>query len=40
MSLVFDLTSRWAGEAEVFVKGSFWLIGIGIIGAVAAAVFG
>jgi hypothetical protein len=29
VSLVFDVTSRWAGEAEVFVKGSFWLIGVG-----------
>lgn len=39
-SLVFDLASRWAGEAEVFVKGSFWLIGVGVLGALAAAVFG
>jgi len=40
VSLVFDLASRWAGEGEVFVKGSFWLIGIGIVGAVVAALFG
>jgi uncharacterized membrane protein len=39
-SLVFDLASRWAGEPEVFVKASFWLIGIGILGAVVAALFG
>jgi uncharacterized membrane protein len=39
-SLVFDLTSRWAGEPDVFVKGAFWLIGVGILGALAAAVFG
>ncbi|HJR24292.1 MAG TPA: DUF2231 domain-containing protein [Acidimicrobiales bacterium] len=39
-SLVFDLTSRWSGEPEVFVKGSFWLIAIGIVGALAAALFG
>jgi uncharacterized membrane protein len=39
-SLIFDLTSRWAGEGEVFVKASFWLIAIGILGAVVAAVFG
>jgi uncharacterized membrane protein len=40
VSIVFDLASRWAGEAEVFVKGSFWLIGVGIVGAIAAAAFG
>lgn len=40
VSFVFDVASRWAGEPEVFVKGSFWLIGVGILGAVAAALFG
>jgi uncharacterized membrane protein len=39
-SIVFDLVSHRSGEAEVFVKGSFWLIGLGILGALAAAVFG
>ena len=39
-SILFDLGSHRSGEAEVFVKGSFWLIGIGILGALAAAVFG
>jgi len=39
-SLLFDLASTWAGEPEVFVKASFWLIGVGILGAVLAAVFG
>jgi len=39
-SLVFDIASHRAGEPEVFVKGAFWLIGIGIVGALAAAVFG
>lgn len=39
-SIVFDLVSHRSGEAEVYVKGSFLLIGIGILGAVAAAVFG
>ncbi|MDP8931069.1 MAG: DUF2231 domain-containing protein [Actinomycetota bacterium] len=39
-SLVFDLASRWAAEPEVFVKASFWLIGIGILGALVAAGFG
>src|SRR5829696_644096 len=40
VSLAFNPPSRWSGEPEVFVKGSFWLIGAGILGAVAAAVFG
>jgi uncharacterized membrane protein len=40
LSLVFDLVSRWAGEDEVFVKASFWLIGAGIVGAVLAAALG
>lgn len=39
-SLVFDLAATGAGEPEVFVKGAFWLIGVGILGALAAAVFG
>ena len=40
MSLVFDIVSRSASEPEVFVKGAFWLIGFGILGALAAALFG
>jgi uncharacterized membrane protein len=40
VSLIFDIISHWAGEPGVFVKGAFWLIGIGIIGAVMAALFG
>lgn len=39
-SLVFDVVSRFADDAEVFAKGAYWLIAIGIIGALAAAVFG
>lgn len=39
-SFVFDIVSRTAGEEEVFAKGAFWLIGIGIVGAAAAALFG
>jgi uncharacterized membrane protein len=39
-SFAFDLVSSGAGEPEVFVKGAFWLIGIGIVGALVAAVFG
>jgi uncharacterized membrane protein len=40
VSLVFDIASHSSGEPDVFVKGAFWLIGAGIIGAVVAAVFG
>lgn len=39
-SLAFDIGSRVADEADVFAKGAFWLIGLGIIGALVAAVFG
>ena len=40
VSMAFDITTLWAGEPEVFVKGAFWLIGAGIVGALAAAIFG
>jgi uncharacterized membrane protein len=40
VSLIFDLVSNGAGEPEIFVKGAFWLVGIGILGAVVAALFG
>lgn len=39
-SLVFDLASFWAADPEIFTTGALWLIGIGIIGALLAAVFG
>jgi uncharacterized membrane protein len=39
-SILFDLASYWAGDAETFVKGAFWLVGIGIVGALVAALFG
>lgn len=39
-SLVFDIASRASRDPAVFVKGAFWLIGIGIVGALVAAVFG
>ncbi|MFD1210620.1 DUF2231 domain-containing protein [Arthrobacter sp. GCM10027362] len=39
-SLVFDLAAFITGETTVFERGALWLIGIGIIGALAAAVFG
>jgi uncharacterized membrane protein len=40
LSLAFDIAAGSAGEREVFVKGAFWLIAGGIIGAVVAALFG
>lgn len=39
-SLSFDVASRFAGEEEVFAKGSYWLIALGLLGSLAAAAFG
>jgi uncharacterized membrane protein len=39
-SFVFDLASRLSGEPTVFAKGAFWLIGLGLVGAAAAAMLG
>lgn len=39
-SLGFDLASRVSDEPEVFAKGSFWLIALGLLGAAGAAFFG
>lgn len=39
-SLVFDVASLWAEDPQVFATGARWLIGIGIVAAVLAAVFG
>lgn len=39
-SLAFDVGSHVADEADVFAKGAYWLIGLGIVGALAAALFG
>lgn len=40
ISFAFDLAARTANEELVYARGAFWLIGIGIVGAVAAAVTG
>jgi uncharacterized membrane protein len=40
VSFVFDVASRRADDAATFATGAYWLIGIGVLGAVAAAVFG
>jgi len=39
-SLVFDIISRSADDPGAFAEGAYWLIGLGIIGAVLAAVTG
>jgi uncharacterized membrane protein len=39
-SLVFDVGSRIVDKPGFLTQGSEWLIGIGILGALAAAVFG
>ena len=40
-SLVFDIVAlASSGKEAAFAQGAYWLIGIGIIGAVLAAVFG
>lgn len=39
-SFVFDLVSRAADDPAPFVIGARWLVGIGILGALVAALFG
>ena len=39
-SFGFDIASRVADEADVFFKGAYWLIALGIVGALAAALVG
>jgi uncharacterized membrane protein len=39
-SFVFDLASHLSDEPTVFAKGAFWLIGLGLLGAAAAALLG
>ena len=39
-SLFFDLIALSTDEPAVFAKGAYWLIGIGIVGALVAATFG
>lgn len=39
-ALVFDILSRTADDGAAFARGAYWLIAIGVVGAVAAAVFG
>jgi uncharacterized membrane protein len=39
-SFVFDVVSKVADDSEVFAEGAYWLIGLGIIGALAASILG
>ena len=39
-SIVFDIIALFASDPEAFGVGAVWLIGIGIVGALIAAVFG
>lgn len=39
-SFVFDLAATFGDQPSVFAEGASWLIAIGILGALAAAVFG
>jgi uncharacterized membrane protein len=39
-SLIFDIVARAGNDEAVFSRGAYWLIGIGIIGAAVAAIFG
>ena len=40
VAFVFDLISRGSDEPYVYTRGASWLLLIGIIGALAAAIFG
>jgi|tagenome__1003787_1003787.scaffolds.fasta_scaffold20634476_2 uncharacterized membrane protein len=39
-SLVLDLASLWVSDGAALATGATWLIGIGVVGALAAAVVG
>jgi uncharacterized membrane protein len=39
-SLIFDIASKARDDGAAFAQGSHWLIGIGILGALLAAIFG
>lgn len=39
-SLVFDVGSRFVADPAFLTEGSVWLIGLGVVGAVAAAMVG
>lgn len=39
-AVLFSIASRVANHPVVFAEGAYWLIGLGILGALAAAAFG
>ncbi|MGW1346730.1 DUF2231 domain-containing protein [Kribbella sp. NPDC002412] len=39
-SVVFDLVALISTDEAVFAEGAYWLVGIGVVGALLAAVFG
>ncbi len=39
-SLIFDLAAIFGSSVEAFTRGAVWLIGIGIVGAILAAILG
>ncbi|HEX6195260.1 MAG TPA: DUF2231 domain-containing protein [Jiangellaceae bacterium] len=39
-AFVFDIVSRLSDDPAAFTRGAYWLIGIGVIGALGAAMFG
>src|SRR3954451_12505051 len=39
-ALVFDIATRFGNGSQPLVEASYWLIGLGILGALLAAVFG
>jgi uncharacterized membrane protein len=39
-AVVFDLIAAFGGDATAFTRGATWLVAIGVVGALVAAVFG
>jgi uncharacterized membrane protein len=39
-AFVFDVASRLSDDPAAFARGAYWLIGIGVVGALGAAMFG
>ncbi|MBX0300475.1 DUF2231 domain-containing protein [Cryobacterium sp. 1639] len=39
-ALIFDIVGFFVDEPEAFIRGSLWLVGIGLVGALLAAVVG
>jgi uncharacterized membrane protein len=39
-SFIFDIASRTSDSAKVFAEGAYWLIGLGVVTALLAAVWG